>query len=526
MIDDSDDEPQQTQPDGAEDMYEADEEVQDPDCPYPPIVAELNLDLETEVLNVAVPSLLLSTASQMPQLAKTHMIVALACADSRVKLMSIPLSPPAPGTHEEYLENNVTDMDLQGSKSISRALTVKITPKDEISTSESNRLRQDGGKVLVASIGSSLNVWSLPLSSDSISQAPTALKPHFYSPIPGADVSFQSSPLLNNLLLAEPSGSVRILSLETATDRPISRDSASSGPSSSSDRGRWIMSYQTPFHVPENVGAVLARRTKILSSAWVLGGRGVLVLLEDGQWGVWNTFGNTQAAAKSVQDFALHGYLATGSTADTTANPSQKKGSGTKLAPMTPNTRKAKAENLFTGSPKAKGTAASGGVSVSTTTTKAGYVDESVVLWYNDSIYSISSMQAFWQRSTSNTSSDKTSFGGLYAPGLTHITDINLMNENITSISQLAPKFSIPTSALGQMNMQKDLLVSAEHRYIILQHLRPQAPSREQFQQAAERPNSKDQRMLDAGEADLGGMNRILDGMAGEGKVRRVGFAH
>jgi hypothetical protein len=292
MIDEDDDEPHQTQLDGVEDIYEADEEVQDPDCPYPPIVAELNLDLGTEILNLAVPSIL-SIASQLPKLAKTHIIVTLACADSRVKVLFIPLAPPAPGTHEEYLEHKVTSMDLQGSKSIPRNLAVKIIIKDDSSTSESHQPQQDSeGNILVASIGSSLNVWNLPISSDSISQTPTSPKPHFHSSISGANISFQSSPRLNNLLFAEPSGSIRILSLETGTEQPTSRDSASAGPTSSGDRGRWVMSYQTPFHMPEISSTALARRKKILSAAWVLSGRGVIVLLEDGQWGVWDTAGS------------------------------------------------------------------------------------------------------------------------------------------------------------------------------------------------------------------------------------------
>jgi hypothetical protein len=284
------------------------------------------------------------------------------------------------------------------------------------------------------------------------------------------------------------------------------------------------MSYQTPFHALEHNSPALARRKKILSAAWILGGHGILVLLEDGQWGVWDASGSSQASGKSVQDFTLHGYLNTSSTSEASSNPSQKRNSGPKLAPMTPNTRKAKAENLFAGSSKPVNAASSGGIAVSITQSKAGRLDESVVMWYNNSIYSINSMQSFWQRSQG--SGDRSSFGGLYAPGLTHITDINLMNENITSISQFAQRSIIATSALGQMNVQNDLLVSAEHRYIILQHLRPQGLTREQLQSVADRPVSRDQRMLDVGEADLGGMNRILDGMAGDGRVRRVGFAN
>ena len=76
------------------------------------------------------------------------------------------------------------------------------------------------------------------------------------------------------------------------------------------------------------------------------------------------------------------------------------------------------------------------------------------------------------------------------------------------------------------MNSSRNLLVSAEHRFIVLQHLRPPILSRDLLQQPKERPVSRDQRMLDAGELDLGGMDRMLDSMAGDGRTRRVGFAH
>ena len=130
-------------------------------------------------------------------------------------------------------------------------------------------------------------------------------------------------------------------------------------------------------------------------------------------------------------------------------------------------------------------------------------------------------MQSFWQRSTGNNGAG---FGSLYAPGLTHVSDIDLMNENITSISRFAPKST--TSSLGQMNTPRDILVSAEHRIVILQNLKPRAPTKDLFGQATERPTARDQQMLDAGDLDLGGMDRMLDGMAGDGRARRVGFAH
>lgn len=148
-------------------------------------------------------------------------------------------------------------------------------------------------------------------------------------------------------------------------------------------------------------------------------------------------------------------------------------------------------------------------------------MDESAILWYNAEVYSIPSLQAFWQRSTNGSGG----LGSLYAPGLTHITDVNLGSEAITSISQFAP--NTPSTTSGPMNTQRDLLVSAEYRFIILQALRPSTPAKSLFQQAlTERPASRDQRMLDAGDLDIGGMDRMLDSMAdGDTRLRKVGFA-
>lgn len=494
----------------AQDEYDAEDETRDPEY-YPHVVAELNLDLKSEVLRVAVPLLSKAATSTPPAFESSHMIFVVACADAALKMMSVPLAPPVPGEHQEYLEDQVIEIGLQDSKSISKDIAVKIAPTDNDPDRECS--------ILVASVGSALSVWKLPLSSKTFSDTSASLFPRFKASISCSKIAFGLSSQLENLLVADASGSVRILELRT-------RDEQLGTGYTAPALAKWTMSYQTPFHEPENYGAVLARRKKILSAAWVLGGRGIMVLLEDGQWGVWDASGNTMSAGKSIQDFAFQGYLATSSPSNATSQPSQKNNSGPKLAPMTPNTRKQKAQNLFAGPAKPSDTASFGGISIINTTSKAGQTDENVALWYNDAIYAISSMQTFWQRSTSTGgSSDKISIGGLYAPGLTHLSDFNLMNENITSISQFPAKSTTTVSALGLMNVQSDLLVSAEHRYVILQHNRPQIKSRHLLPSAIERPMSRDQRMLDAGEADLGGMNRILDGMAGDGRVRRVGFA-
>jgi hypothetical protein len=142
-------------------------------------------------------------------------------------------------------------------------------------------------------------------------------------------------------------------------------------------------------------------------------------------------------------------------------------------------------------------------------------------MWYGNEVYTIPSISSFCQRSAS---SEGGSFGSLYGPGLVQLSEINLRNENISAIAQFAASES--ASNLGQMNVPRDLFIAAEYQAIVLQTVKPAVPARSLFQAASTTdrpPLQQDQRMLDAGELDLGGMDRLLDSMAN--RPRKVGFA-
>ena len=281
------------------------------------------------------------------------------------------------------------------------------------------------------------------------------------------------------------------------------------------------MAFHAPFRSSKDTAdfsQALVHHRKILDAKWILAGKGILALLEDGQWGIWEAAGSTKAG-RSVESFAVEGFLGPTATHES-AEPSRPLKGSSKLAPMTPNTRKAKAEQLFTGAAKVPGTAARGGVSVSPISSYTGQSDESIAMWYNSDVYSITSIQQFWQRSTTSGGS----IGSLYSPGLAHLTDIDIMNENITSIAHFANKSS--SAGIGQMNTQRDLLISAEYQAIVQQTIQPPTPARQLFQ-AAERPANQDQQMLDAGNLDLDGMDRMLDNITSgiQPVARKVGFA-
>lgn len=150
---------------------------------------------------------------------------------------------------------------------------------------------------------------------------------------------------------------------------------------------------------------------------------------------------------------------------------------------------------------------------------RSGQIDECITVWYNGDVYSIPSMQSFWQRST--TSGGGT--GSLYSPGVSHVTELDPMHEIISNISHFPAKSS--SAGIGAMHTQRELLLSTEYHIIALQQLRPPTPSRSLFE-TTERPVSRDQQMLDSGTLDLAGMDRVLDGMAaGAPPARKVGFA-
>lgn len=501
-IDGSEGEPAGALPEEETDEYEDEEDEQDPDCPYAGVVHDFDLELKSAVIHLAIPA---TPNFHALKLTRTHAIVALACTNGATKLLCIPLAPPK---ENEDPSSGVTQVDLPGSSQPARSITAKLLLPEEDDRGQP-RQRSRGAKVdaeiLVALVSSTLNVYAVDVITNAIKKRrlPSICSVHLASP--GHSIRFHPSHKSTQLLLTDATGAVRIydpFTLEALDGRP---------------GGKWMMTYLTSHKVPSTSTSLHASRKRTLACSWILSGRAILALLEDGEWGVWDVSGSLQSA-RPFGEFAISGYLGTAGEAEDPAR--SKKPS--KLAPMTPNTRKTKSDTLFSSAAKAVGATSNGGISLAPNPTKSGQPDESILMWYGGDIYSIPSMQQFWQRSTTNNGS----FGSLYAPGMTHLSDVDLVNENISSISQLPG--AAQASSLGQMNTQRDLVISAEYRMVITQANRAAAPSRQLFEQAADRPASRDrdQRMLDAGDLDLGGLNRMLDSRVEGAGTRKVGFAY
>ncbi|KAJ9620922.1 hypothetical protein H2203_007508 [Taxawa tesnikishii (nom. ined.)] len=311
------------------------------------------------------------------------------------------------------------------------------------------------------------------------------------------------------------------------TQRPSSRDSDYRR---ANQTGAWLMTFTTGFRMPKNTTSTnpsLASKKRIIDARWVSGGRAIVALLEDGEWGVWDVegVGPKRANTATSTGFVINGFIGD-MTSETGALNSVRGKSLSKLAPMTPNTRRVRQESLFGGSKFVPGAAPQGGLSASGIVSASGNTDDTIVLWYGQEVYTMPSLNTFWQRSINSSGRDP---GSLYSPGLSRVDGVDLSGEIINNVYQF-PLRSAPAS-LGNL-AQRDLLVVGEHRVVVLAHTRPPTPAKALFAREPESPTFReDQHLLDRGELDLGGMDRILDGMMGVeatngfGKAKRVGFA-
>jgi hypothetical protein len=296
-----------------------------------------------------------------------------------------------------------------------------------------------------------------------------------------------------------------------------------------------------------------ARRKRILDGAWVLGGRAVLVLLEDGEWGVWDIEGAGPPSASNkslftgqnnicgiqggaLTRFSLRGFIAPPATqALKTQQAESQDMQSAKLAPMTPHTRKVRSDGLFRGSVSRNssmtlsGSFAHGCISVTeyrqANVSTAMPTNESILLSLGNTNLAIPSLLSMWRaESTSKGSLDNSGNIRPYP-----FTALHLGGEQQRSIAALSEPSNASASPLlgpGAAKMA-DVLISTDSRLIML--VSPisasqisSAPAHQATGTAAGRTDA-DQILLTQGDLDIDGMDRILDSMT---NGNRRGPAH
>lgn len=556
------------------------EEVEfDPTEPYDKIVSSKMLEVDSDVLRISVPpvpsDLDAQTSHTMPNLLKEEMMFTAACADGSIRIFKLPLD-----LHDSYRSKNDVSVVVQPNRSpfaISRGMSLTWTGQQDISSAREEESSPSWSLLLAnatAAAGGSLTVYQAELPAkrsgafrwhvvqeESLRQAPHLVR--FNS-------SCYPSTRHTQLLISMPG----VLKLY----EPLPRTRFHQDPQEL-QAGAWLLSLNVPFNSATTTQSELGQRLRILDAQWTCDGKCLVVLLEDGQWGLWDMGAmNSQPVQRGkrtnimssgmsgggITRFAISGYLGENAAAmvaklNLGGGQSHSKDISA-LTPMTPNTRKTKQQALFSGSTAtAMHNTSQGGVSVRRleTPTVGSTPDDAIVMWYKSILYTIPSLMTFWKD------------GGVNSAGTTPqpIDGFSSFNENVTSVSQVGEGKSYAGSS-------QDMVVSTEHRLLMLQ---PERTARTFKQTLSQSENSaipqkhsngifaattnmdldendvvaRDQDLLLKNQLDLGGLDRMLSTMnegrdspsglfgarggsklgsglfsqAADSRTRRVGFA-
>ena len=580
MIIDSDEEeqlphPSETYEDRPE--YDDEEEEFNPDEPYHPIIQQLDLPLGTAILHMSFPNVPASIQAQelqsLPKLLRQRLVIAVACADFTIRILTLPLSPPSPsskarselranallafagnGTWGEQvatLNGNTTHQTLP--RGVSIALSPRVVeesdegPSQDIKDQESltnsaiapsSHLHdhhttedvkyQTRWDLIIAShsedISGLLLVHRVPISAESLDLGIESIDSNFLwrteflaRPIITAQLHIPLQSAQGRYpcaLVAQSNGLVKIYDCCTTT-KP--------------DQGSWRLSlYASMYPFPDS-----SNGRSLLDAKWVLGGKAIAVITSDGEWGIWDVSCGSTMLGGIPTPFTVNGWI--GSTPiglQASKTSTARSEARSRLAPMTPGTRRVKQEVLFAGPTPRSNVSTLGGISVSPSgkVSNGRENDEGVAIWHADKIIRIHSLHTFWQNRV-------TGSGNLFSDGssgrIREINNVSLIGEVKRSIAIFSSGNT--TSDVGHTSSQSDILVSGERSLVILASLLSGAETPDSYD--AKLPEGDlDQQLLAQRELDVLGMDRILDGLSNSHRPvdiekndiitkRRVGFA-
>lgn len=554
MIIDSDDEepaPASSNQDNIEYEVFDEEEVEiEPSRPYEPIIRHVDIPLGTWVLGIAVPSLLPEKARSLgytvPPILTTSIVLSVACADSKLRVISLPLAPPHPSTKVSDLK--IQTLALAGTvsqneipKGVSITFTCESDEKDEdLGRSRPQQMPTATGQwsLLVAThaaeASGTLLVYNIPIgqaANGSYTLSTKDIQPPQKHLLPASarTIYFNPSPYPSarhaHLLVPFPDGYVKILACSTS-----SKESKDASADEKPERGgKWLLTLYPGF---EQSPTALGRRKTIVDATWVLSGKAVMVLLSDGEWGIWDVEGAGPGSEPGplVGQSSIHGITGGSLTAFSVSgrilggpqaiNKSQIAASEGQLeqrgkfAPMTPSSRRVREDTLFKGAQPLATPSSDGEISVvQINSSRAAMAEESILIRHGDQIATIPSLLSLWRNSVKATGTFDASNRSRVSP----LAGISLYGERLTGLAHLPSPFRAETDNGGQQ--EYEILIAAEHRLIILSRdlstAITTAPRAVGLPMTSQPSTETDQLMLSQGQLDVDGMSRVLTSMSG-----------
>lgn len=567
VIDSDDEEPVQSHQNSPCFDEEKEEVEYDPSVPYSPIIQTLDLSISVEVLHISFPNLPpkldLCTTKSLPSLLSNNIVVALGCSDAKIRLLTLALMPPSPHNRknskfEMVSMLNMTRYDnfegqiieLSGHSSVPRGVCITITahthrPNEVASSADTHTAKNNEkasqqqshssskGRAQTVSMETDYD-WELLIASHSADLSGVLLvhtvpiirngnkintKSEFISPYqthqltsPAACISFNTllypAPQHSEILIADAKGIVRVLNCLT--------------PRLSGLESLWLVSL---YSAVRTASESLHKRKSIISAQWCLGGKAIIVLYADGEWGIWdvgnagsNAGSNADKLPEVLQDiskialtaFSSCGWIRPSNTLNKSVKASvEKKFENTRLAPMTPGTRKARQEALFAGSITRSRDDSRGGVSIypafDVFSDKAK--NELVLIWYQGTTLVLPILIPYLKNEARR---PRNIFEKEARTQLDQISEGHLKGELLNEAC-LIPGLS-PSHQTFTKECQREILFTGEHRIVILSS--PNVESHVQGPIELPVRSSADQLLLAARELDVDGIDRMLTNMS------------
>ncbi|KAJ5192943.1 hypothetical protein N7449_009085 [Penicillium cf. viridicatum] len=548
MIIDSDDE-EEPEPAQEEPVIEfsLEESEVDPAAPYEEILRQIDIPLGSRVLDVAVPRVLpeesRSPLDPFPPILRNTIVVSVVCSDLSTKVVTLPLVPPHP-TQTDSKSWRIQTLTVNGAtthQDIPRGVSIAFTChefEDEQDQRKSRGRFGNFGKwdLLVATHSAegcgALLLHRIPIREESSFRLveEDIVSQRRLLPAPAQTIAFNPStwPSVRhaNLLVAFHSGCVKIYSCFVKKASKSSRRASipQEDYESIDTEGRWLISLYPGF---EQGPTGLPRRKRIIDADWVLGGRAVMVLLEDGEWGVWDIEGagpgavkgplHRQTSVQGVTGGSLTAYAVCGRIMTPLSNTNSETEQRPRFALMTPSTRRVREDGLLKGSMSTASPSHRGQISVLQTNPSSDVLpDESILLRHGRQSAVITSLLSLWRNAVKTTGTFDSSNRCRVSP----FQDVNLMGQNFQAIGHLPA----PARRSRQAERQAfDVLVAAEHQIMILAPKLTESVEETLPSVKKEETEDTDQLMLRRGELDVEGMGRLLNGMAGGNASMRMG---
>lgn len=530
--------------------FVSDESEVDPAFPFESILRQVDIPLGSRVLDLAVPRVLPEEARSpldpFPPIAKNTIVIAAVCSDFSTHVVTLPLTPPHPSQTDPWswhiqsltINGGVTHQDIP--RGVSLTFTCQDTEDDQDRKKSRSRAGGSGKWDLLVATHSAEGPGVLLLHRLPIREEPNG----FYQiieedlisqrrllPSPAQTIVFNPSSYPSarhaHLLVAFHSGCVKIYSCFSVKKAPKTARRASNANEEYETidaEGRWLISLYPGF---EQSPTGLPRRKSIIDADWVLGGRAVMVLLVDGEWGVWDIEGAGPGAAKGplhrqttvqgVTGGSLTAYAVSGRIATPLSNTHSEIENRPRFAPMTPSTKRVREDTFLKGSMTELTPSLRGQISVlQMNSSQEAIPDESILFRHGRQSAMIPSLISLWRNAVRAS-------GTLDASNRCRVTpfqDVNLMGENFQAISHLPAPLRRSRAADRQ---SFDVLVAAEHQVMILApRLTESAEENTSAHGAQQEATANDQMMLQRGELDVEGMGRLLNGMNSPIKRTRI----